>query len=99
MRVWPLTRLESAAARRAFRITIGAQRHTPPDVLAVHEGVDWLYVLGGTLRLCLGDHTFTIEPGGAAEFYAWTPHWLGAIDAPVELILVLGPQGERLHLH
>jgi transcriptional regulator with XRE-family HTH domain len=100
MKVWPLTRLESAGGpRRAFRITIGPRRRTPPKVLPVHEGVDWLYVLKGSLRLLLGDQRFTIEPGEAAEFYAWTPHWLGAIDGPVELILVVGPQGERIHLH
>jgi hypothetical protein len=32
------------------------------------------------------------------EFSTWTPHWFGAVDGPVELIMIVGPQGERLHL-
>jgi transcriptional regulator with XRE-family HTH domain len=99
MRVWPLTCLAPAGAPRAFRIVIGQARRKPPKVLPVHEGHDWLYVLHGELRLLLGDQEFTIEPGEAAEFSAWTPHWLGALDGPVELIMIVGPQGERLHLH
>jgi hypothetical protein len=33
------------------------------------------------------------------EFTTRTPHWFGVVDGPVELIGILGPQGERLHLH
>jgi transcriptional regulator with XRE-family HTH domain len=99
MRLWPLTRLASVGGPRAYRITIGRARRRPPRVLPVHEGHDWLYVLHGRLRLLLGDQEFMIEPGEAAEFSAWTPHWLGAIDGDVELIMIVGPQGERLHLH
>jgi quercetin dioxygenase-like cupin family protein len=68
-------------------------------VLPVHEGHDWLYVLDGRLRLLLGEEDLAIEPGKAVEFTTWTPHWFGALDGPVELILIVGPQGERLHLH
>jgi transcriptional regulator with XRE-family HTH domain len=64
-----------------------------------HEGYDWIYVLSGRLRLLLGEQDLTIEPGEAVEFSTWTPHWFGALDGPVELILIVGPQGERLHLH
>lgn len=99
MTVWPLTRRGPAGGPRAYKIDISAKRRTPPDALPVHEGVDWLYVLTGTLRLLLGDEVFTIEPGEAVEFSTWTPHWFGAVDALVELIMVVGPQGERLHLH
>ena len=48
---------------------------------------------------CSASEDLTIEPGEAVEFSTWTPHWFGAIDGPVELIAILGPQGERLHLH
>jgi transcriptional regulator with XRE-family HTH domain len=99
MTVWPLTRLGAAGGPSAYKIKISAKRRTPPAVLPVHEGLDWLYVLTGTLRLVLGDDEFTIEPGEAVEFSTWTPHWFGAVDGPVELILIVGPQGERLHLH
>ena len=77
----------------------GADRSTPPERLPVHEGNDWIYVLEGRLRLVLGDHEHVIEAGEAVEFSTWTPHWFGALDGPVQLLLIVGPQGERLHLH
>jgi transcriptional regulator with XRE-family HTH domain len=97
--VLPLTRRGPAGGPRAFKIDVSPERRTPPEVLPVHEGQDWLYVLGGPMRLLLGDEEFTIEAGEAVEFSTWTPHWFGAVDGPVELIMIVGPQGERLHLH
>jgi transcriptional regulator with XRE-family HTH domain len=99
MTVWPLTRRGPGGGPRAYKIKISAKRRTPPATLPVHEGLDWVYVLKGTLRLVLGDETFTVGPGEAVEFSTWTPHWFGADEGPVELILIVGPQGERLHLH
>jgi quercetin dioxygenase-like cupin family protein len=97
--LWPLTHRGPAGGLHAYKIHVSPQRRTPPDVLPVHEGHDWLYVLDGRLRLLLGEEDLTIEPGEAVEFTTWTPHWFGAIDGAVELIAILGPQGERLHLH
>jgi transcriptional regulator with XRE-family HTH domain len=97
--VWPLTRTAPAGGPRAYRLEISAKRRTPPKELPVHEGQDWIYVLRGPMRLLLGDDDFTIEAGEAVEFSTWTPHWFGAVDGPVELIMIVGPQGERLHLH
>jgi transcriptional regulator with XRE-family HTH domain len=97
--MWPLTRQGPAGGLHAYKIHVSAERLTPPDPLHVHEGYDWLYVLGGRLRLLLGDEDLTIEPGEAVEFSTWTPHWFGAVAGPVELIGIFGPQGERLHLH
>ena len=97
--VLPLTRRGPAGGLRAYKIDVSPGRRTPPDVLPVHEGQDWLYVLRGPMRLLLGDEEFTIEAGEAVEFSTWTPHWFGAVDGPVELIMIVGPQGERLHLH
>ncbi|OBG74582.1 MULTISPECIES: helix-turn-helix domain-containing protein [unclassified Mycobacterium] len=96
---WPLTRQGPAGGLHAFKIRVSARRRTPPAELPVHEGQDWMYVLSGRLRLVLGDRDFTIEPGQAVEFSTWTPHWFGAVDGPVEAIVIFGPHGERLHLH
>ena len=56
-------------------------------------------MLSGRLRLVLGEAEHLLDPGEAAEFSTWTPHWFGAVDGSVELILIVGPQGEQLHLH
>jgi transcriptional regulator with XRE-family HTH domain len=97
--VWPLTRRGSAGGLHAYKIHISAERRTPPEELAVHEGADWLYVLSGRLRLLLGEDDLTIDPGDAVEFTTWTPHWFGAAAGPVELIMIVGREGERMHLH
>ncbi len=97
--MWPLTRRGPAGGLHAYKIDISAKRRNPPAVLPVHEGQDWLYVLTGQLRPILAAEDLTIEPGEAVEFTTWTPHWLGAVDGPVEVIMIVGPHGERLHLH
>lgn len=99
MTMWPLTDRSAAAGLHAYKIHISPKRARPPAELPVHEGHDWLYVLSGRLRLVLGGAEHVIEPGEAAEFTTWTPHWFGAIDGPVELIMIVGPQGERVHIH
>ncbi len=97
--LWPLTRRGPAGGLHAYRVHIGAERRTPPEVLPVHDGQDWLYVLRGRLRLLLGEQDLVIEPGEAVEFTTWTPHWFGVVEEPVEAIMLVGPHGERLHLH
>ncbi|WP_217638101.1 hypothetical protein [Geodermatophilus poikilotrophus] len=38
-------------------------------------------------------------PGEIAEFDTRLPHWFGpAGDQPVEILSLLGPQGERIHV-
>ena len=96
---WPLTRSGPAGGLHAFKIRISPRRRQPPKELPVHEGQDWLYVLSGNMRLVLGERDFTIKPGEAVEFSTWTPHWFGAVDGAVEAIVILGPHGERLHVH
>jgi transcriptional regulator with XRE-family HTH domain len=96
---WPLTRNGPAGGLHAFKIRVSARRRTPPDVLPVHEGQDWFYVLSGRIRLILGERDFIIKPGEAVEFSTWTPHWFGTVDGPAEAIVLFGTHGERLHLH
>lgn len=99
MTMWPLTRRGAAGGLHAYKINVSAHQTKPPAELPVHEGHDWIYVLNGRLRLVLGDTEHIIEPGEAVEFTTWTPHWFGATDGPVELIMIAGPQGERVHMH
>ena len=64
-----------------------------------HEGYEWMYVLSGQLRLRLAEHDFIMKPGEAAEFDTRVPHWFGAAGAePAELLILFGPQGERMHV-
>lgn len=94
----PLTN-RAAAGLQAYKFVVSAKRDVPPDPLPVHEGHDWLYVMSGRMRLLLGVNDLVIEPGEAVEFSTLIPHWFGAVDGAVELIAILGPQGEQVHLH
>ncbi len=98
MTMWPLSR-EAPGVPLTYKVRVSEARREPPAELPVHEGHEWIYVIEGRLRLVLGDHEHVIEPGEAVEFSTFTPHWFGALDGPVELLAIFGPQGERIHLH
>jgi transcriptional regulator with XRE-family HTH domain len=64
-----------------------------------HEGYEWMYVLSGRVRLRLAEHDVVMKAGEAAEFDTRTPHWFGnAGSQPAELLVLFGPQGERMHV-
>lgn len=67
------------------RVPHGAQG----DVVRVHPGEEWLYVLRGRLRLSLGDTLHRLDAGDSAHFDSLTPHRIAA-DGPegVELLFV-----------
>lgn len=96
--LWALSH-RGAGGLLTYKVLIDPDRRMPPAELPVHDGRDWMYVLSGRLRLLLGEAEHVIEPGQAVEFTTLTPHWFGAIDGPVELLLIVGPHGERVHLH
>jgi len=57
-----------------------------------HEGEEWLYVLSGRLKLCVGDRECQLEIGDAAHFDSRQPHRLDAMDGrEAEVILVACP--------
>jgi len=97
--VWPLSGQGASNGLEASKMKIHASRNKPPKELPVHEGHHWMYVLKGDMRLLLGDEDFIVKPGEAVEFSTWTPHWFGASDGPVEVIAILGREGERIHFH
>ena len=96
MTMLPLTRRPGGI--QAYKLIIPAGGRTEPD-LKVHEGYEWVYVLSGRLRLVLGSTDLVLTPGEAAEFDTRLPHWFGSTGAaPVEVLSLFGPQGERMHV-
>lgn len=86
-----------AGGLQAFKMILPARRTTP--TLRNHPGYEWLYVLAGSLRLCIGDHDLTMGPGEAAEFDTRNPHWFGTADGKgVELLTLFSQEGERIHV-
>jgi transcriptional regulator with XRE-family HTH domain len=93
--VVPLTR--QPRGMHAWKVVMPPQSGEPE--LRTHDGYEWLYVLTGRLRLILGDHDITMDPGEVAEFDTRLPHWFGpAGDQSVEVLSLLSRQGERIHV-
>ncbi|MCZ7462150.1 helix-turn-helix domain-containing protein [Streptomyces sp. WMMC940] len=67
----------SQRAMQALRV------HVPPNVrdelVRVHAGEEWLYLLTGRLRLSLGGRDHTLEPGDSAHYDSLTPHRITAV--------------------
>jgi transcriptional regulator with XRE-family HTH domain len=94
--ILPLTRRPGGL--QAYKLVISPGEQQSPDQRS-HEGYEWMYVLNGRLRLLLGDLDLVLRPGEAAEFDTHTPHWFGAANSrPVEMLILFGPQGERMHV-
>src|SRR3712207_3359378 len=92
--VYPLT--EKPGGMAVWKVVIPPERERR---LRSHAGYEWLYVLLGEMRLILGEHDLTLGPGEVAEFDTRLPHWFGPTgDEPVEILSVLGVQGERIHV-
>lgn len=70
----------------ALRVTVSPDRPAPAPTR--HPGEEWLYVLGGTLRLEYDGEPHLLGAGTAAHFNAEVPHRLGAERSPVEVLLV-----------
>jgi transcriptional regulator with XRE-family HTH domain len=93
--VVPLTR--QPRGMHAWKVVMPPRSDEPE--LRTHDGYEWLYVLTGRLRLILGDHDITMDPGEVAEFDTRLPHWFGpAGDQSVEVLSLLSRQGERIHV-
>ncbi|NEC25087.1 helix-turn-helix transcriptional regulator [Streptomyces sp. SID8111] len=59
------------------------------DIVRVHPGEEWLYVLRGRLLLRLGETLHRLGPGDSAHFDSLTPHRIAAQDPDgVELLFV-----------
>lgn len=64
-----------------------------------HNGYEWLYVLQGRLRLLLGEHDLVLTAGEVAEFHTRTPQSSPTLpEAPAELLVLTGTQGQRAHV-
>jgi len=93
----PLSR--SGGGIQAFKHLIAADSPRTSPEPRVHEGVEWVYVLTGRLRLVLEGKEHVLEAGEAAEFDTRRPHWFGRADErAVEFLSLFGKQGERIHV-
>ncbi|MFD0318494.1 helix-turn-helix domain-containing protein [Streptomyces flavalbus] len=78
-----------AAGRGMQALRVHVPYGSQGDVVRVHPGEEWLYVLRGQLRLRLGDTAHRLGPGDSAHFDSLTPHRLAAgTGTGVDLLFV-----------
>ncbi|MEU6221747.1 XRE family transcriptional regulator [Streptomyces sp. NPDC047022] len=69
-----------APARGMQALRVHVPYGTQGDIVRVHPGEEWLYVITGRLLLRLGDAAHVLGPGDSAHFDSLTPHRLAAAD-------------------
>ncbi|WP_371675224.1 helix-turn-helix domain-containing protein [Streptomyces sp. NBC_01276] len=67
----------SGRGMQALRVHV-PQGRSQGELVRVHPGEEWLYVLTGQLRLHLGETEYLLEPGDSAHFDSLTPHRIAA---------------------
>lgn len=102
-RIQPLVPEAGPEGISAVKVIYPADR-VGDEELHEHEGQEWLYVLGGRLRLTLGAERTVLVPGDAAFFDARLPHRFDVLseeDAEVLMVSCVpcthrrGPHGRR----
>ncbi|MEU0132858.1 XRE family transcriptional regulator [Streptomyces sp. NPDC006296] len=73
-----LYRQAGAPGRAMQALRVRVPHGTGGDLVRVHPGEEWLYVLDGRLRVVLGDAVHDLEPGDSAHFDSLTPHRIAA---------------------
>ncbi|SCD97362.1 transcriptional regulator, XRE family with cupin sensor [Streptomyces sp. BpilaLS-43] len=68
----------SGRAMQALRVHV--PHGTESELVRVHPGEEWLYVLEGRLRVALGESLHDLEAGDSAHFDSLTPHRIAALD-------------------
>lgn len=93
---WLLTPPDDTSGRLVVKMRLPERAALPEP--RVHPGRDWFYVLDGTVRLRLGAREVVVAAGRAASFNTMTPHSMGGLDGPAEILSILDHHGERAHL-
>ncbi|MEW2417313.1 XRE family transcriptional regulator [Streptomyces sp. NPDC046866] len=70
----------SGRGMQALRVHVPHGR-SQGELVRVHPGEEWLYVLKGRLRLHLAEAEYLLEPGDSAHFDSLTPHRIAAATA------------------
>ena len=74
-------------AMQALRVHIPVR--VQDDIVRVHPGEEWLYVLHGRLLLTLDQEEYRLEAGDAAHFDSMRAHQLASVDRPgVDLLFL-----------
>jgi len=61
----------------------------PDQVVSVHEGEEFIYVVSGTVLFKIYDEIFELEPGDSVYYLSTTPHMVAAKKGKADILAVL----------
>ncbi|MDF1593332.1 MAG: cupin domain-containing protein [Desulfobacterales bacterium] len=61
----------------------------PEKKRSVHDGEEFIYVLGGQVVLDIGGDTYQLEPGDSAYYLSTTPHLIASKSGKATILAVL----------
>ena len=61
----------------------------PDQVISVHEGEEFIYVISGTVLLKINEELFELEPGDSVYYLSTTPHMVAAKQGKADILAVL----------
>ncbi len=93
----PCSGFPGSSTLEALQITVDTDR-VPPEP-ARHRGEEWIYVIGGRLRLEFDGEDIVLEPGATVHFDANRPHRLGAEVDGTEVLVVAADAPYDLRNH
>lgn len=61
----------------------------PEQVMSVHEGEEFIYVISGTVLFKINEEMFELEPGDSVYYLSTTPHMVAAKQGKADIVAVL----------
>lgn len=61
----------------------------PDQVVSVHEGEEFIYVIHGTVLFKINEDMFELEPGDSVYYLSTTPHMVAAKKGKADILAVL----------
>ncbi|MFJ2620132.1 helix-turn-helix domain-containing protein [Glutamicibacter sp. NPDC087344] len=97
MTIWKLSNDDAVNGVTVSKIRYDSSTAPAPSEARIHPGKEWFTVLSGEMQLKLGDRTYHIMAGQAAQFDTLTPHVVWAVSGVAEVLSIMDHEGRRAH--
>ena len=97
MTIWKLTNEDAVNGVTVSKIRYDSATAPAPSEARIHQGKEWFTVLSGEVQLKLGERTYHVVAGQAAQFDTLTPHVIWAVNGVAEILSIMDHEGRRAH--
>lgn len=97
MTMWKLSNDDAVNGVMVTKVRYDPSQQPAPTELRIHPGKEWFTVLVGEIQLKLGERTFHVKAGQAAQFDTMVPHSMRALGGITEILSMMDSAGTRAH--